>query len=200
MSPNPNVQEARELPEPHESNNPMPWVVILLTAALMLFGVVYIARSNLNTPPAYGDGRDVAELQAAPAAGAGADAGAIDGAAIYSARCAACHQAGGTGLPGVFPPLAESEWVTGKEKTLIAAVLHGIEGPLTVKGQSYNGAMPAFAAQVNDAEMAALLSHVRSQWGNSAAPITAETVAAVREETAGQSGPYKGDAELNALQ
>lgn len=200
MSPNPNVQEARELPEPHESHNPMPWVVILLTAALMLFGIIYIARSNLNTPPAYGDGRDVAELQAAPAASAGADAGAIDGAAIYSARCAACHQAGGTGLPGVFPPLADSEWVTGKEKTLIAAVLHGIEGPLTVKGQSYNGAMPAFAAQVNDAEMAALLSHVRSQWGNSAAPITAETVAAVRQETAGQSGPYKGDAELNALQ
>lgn len=194
-----NVQEAREHPEPQESHNPMPWVVILVTAALMAFGVIYIARSNLGTPPAWGDGRQLAELQgAAPGAGAGGDA--IAGTAVYSARCAACHQANGAGLPGVFPPLAGSEWVIGKEKTLIAAVLHGIDGPLTVMGQSYNGAMPAFASQLSDAEMAALLTHIRSQWGNSAAPITAEAVAAVRSETTGQSGPYQGDAGLNALQ
>ncbi len=195
--PNPNLQEAREHPEPQESHNPMPWVVILVTATLLLFGIVYILRSDLSTPPAYGDGREVAELQGAAPAGGGGDAATA--VAVYSARCAACHQANGAGLPGVFPPLAGSEWVTGQEKTLIAAVLHGIEGPLTVKGQSYNGAMPAFASQVSDAELAALLTHIRSQWGNSAGPITAEVVAAVRSETAGQSGPYQGDAELSAL-
>lgn len=194
-----NVQEAREHPEPQESHNPMPWLVIVLTAALMAFGVIYIARSSISTPPAWGDGRELAELQGAPAAGGGGG-DAVTAVAVYSARCAACHQANGAGLPGVFPPLAGSEWVTGDEKVLIAAVLHGIDGPLTVKGQSYNGAMPAFASQVSDGEMAALLTHIRSQWGNSAEPISAETVAAVREETAGQSGPYQGDEGLKALQ
>lgn len=193
----PNLQEARENPEPQESHNPMPWVVILLTAALFLFGIVYILRSDLTTPPAWGDGRVVTELQgAAPGAGA---ADSVDAAAIYSARCAACHQANGAGLPGVFPPLAGSEWVNGKDSTLIAAVLHGIDGPLTVKGQSYNGVMPAFAAQLGDAELAALLTHIRSQWGNSGAPIGAEAVATVRSATAGQSGPYHGDAALHAI-
>ena len=195
----PNAQEAREHPEPQEGNNPMPWVVIILTTILMVFGIVYILRSDLTIAPELGDGRELAELRAAPA-GAAAAGGAIDAAAIYNARCAACHQANGAGLPGVFPPLAESEWVTGHEKTLIAAVLHGIEGTLTVKGQTYNGAMPAFAAQLGDAEMAALLTYLRSQWGNSAAPIDAEAVTKVRTDTADQDKPYQGDAELAKLQ
>ncbi|MDO5693533.1 MAG: cytochrome c [Pseudomonadota bacterium] len=196
----PNAQETREHPEPQEGNNPVPWVVIGLTAFLMLFGIVYILRSNLTIAPELGDGRELAELRAAsPGAGAAGGGAAVDGAAAYTARCAACHQAGGTGLPGVFPPLAQSEYVTGKESTLIAVVLHGIEGPLTVKGQAYNGSMPAFAAQVDDAELAALLTHVRSQWGNSAGPISAEAVAAARADTADRNKPYQGDAELTAL-
>ena len=99
----------------------------------------------------------------------------------------------------MFPPLAGSEWVTGKESTLAAVVLHGVDGPLTVKGSTYNGAMPAFAAQLGDAELAALLTHIRSQWGNTAAPVTAEAVAAARQETAARTTPFKGDAELAAL-
>ncbi len=188
--------QERENPEPHEGQNPMPWFVIVLTALLLAFGVIYIAGTSLDHAPALGDGRTLAELQGAPAAAPGA---AIDGAAVYAARCVACHQANGAGLPGVFPPLAASEWVTGKESTLAAVVLHGIEGPLTVKGSTYNGAMPAFAAQLGDAELAALLTHIRSQWGNTAAPVTAETVAAVRRETAARTTPFKGDAELAAL-
>jgi mono/diheme cytochrome c family protein len=89
--------------------------------------------------------------------------------------------------------------VTGKETTLIALVLHGAGGPLTVKGSTYNGAMPAFGAQLPDAELAAVLTHVRSQWGNGAAPVTADTVAAVRKETAARTEPFKGDAELTPL-
>ena len=123
----------------------------------------------------------------------------VDGAAVYASRCVACHQATGAGLPGVFPPLAGSEWVVGKAHTLAAVVLHGVEGPLTVKGNTYNGVMPAFAAQLSDDELAALLTHIRSEWGNTAEPVTAEAVAAVREETAARTTPYNGDAELAAL-
>lgn len=188
-------QQQREHPEPEEATNPMPRVVMLLTALLLSFGVVYIARSGISNPPGWGDGRARAELQgsAAPLAGA------VDGAAVFAARCAACHQAGGTGLPGVFPPLAGSEWVAGKDSTLAAVVLHGVSGRLTVKGSVYDGAMPSFASQLQDAEIAAVLTHVRSHWGNHAAPVTAEAVAAVRRQTAGRSEPFKGEAELAAM-
>lgn len=189
-------QQQRENPEPQEGSNPMPWFVIVLTALLLGFGVLYIARSAIVSAPAMGDGRSTAELQGAAPAAAGA---AVDGAAVYASRCVACHQASGAGLPGVFPPLAGSEWVTGKETTLIALVLHGATGPLTVKGNTYNGAMPAFGAQLQDAELAAVLTHVRSQWGNSAAPVSADTVAMVRKETAARTEPFKGDADLLPL-
>lgn len=189
-------QQQRENPEPQEGTNPMPWFVIVLTALLLGFGVLYIARSAIVNAPALGDGRSITELQAATSAAVGA---AVDGGAVYASRCVACHQASGAGLPGVFPPLASSEWVTGKETTLVALVLHGASGALTVKGNTYNGAMPAFGAQLQDAELAAVLTHIRSQWGNRAASVTADTVATVRKETAARTEPFKGDAELMPL-
>ena len=84
--------------------------------------------------------------------------------------------------------------------TLAALVLHGASGAMTVKGATYNGVMPAFGAQLQDAELAAVLSYIRSQWGNGAAPGSADTGAAVRKETAARSEPFKGDAELQPLQ
>lgn len=192
----PHPQQARENPEPQESSNPMPWFVILLTALLLAFGMVYIAQSDITSPPEWGDGRSAADLQGPAPVAAGAH---VDGAAVYASRCAACHQASGAGLPGVFPPLAASEWVGGKAHTLAAIVLHGIEGALTVKGSTYNGAMPAFGTQLQDAEIAAVLTHIRSQWGNAAEAITAETIAQARKDTAVQTAPYRGDADLAAM-
>jgi mono/diheme cytochrome c family protein len=189
-------QQERENPEPQEGTNPMPWFVIVLTALLMAFGVLYIARSAIDNAPSLGDGRSSAELQGKAPAAAGS---VVDGAAVFASRCVACHQASGTGLAGVFPPLAGSEWVAGKEATLIALVLHGVSGPLTVKGGVYNGAMPAFGAQLQDAELAAVLTHIRSQWGNAAAPVAADAVAAVRKDTAARTEPFKGDVELTPL-
>ena len=169
---------------------------LLLTALLLAFGIVYIATSSITQIPAWGDGRTTAELQGPAPAAKGA---VVDGAAVFTARCAACHQATGAGLPGVFPPLAGSEWVLGKDTTLAAIVLHGISGPLTVKGSAYSGEMPAFKDQLQDAEVAALLTHIRSQWGNQAAPVSTETVAGERQQTAARSGPFKGDADLGPL-
>ena len=189
-------QQERENPEPVEGANPTPWFIIVMVSALFIFGVVYIMRTTLNTPSSWGDGRTAAELQGAPALAAGA---AVDGAAVFASHCVACHQATGLGLPGVFPPLAGSDWVAGKEATLIAIVLHGINGPLTVEGKPFNGAMPTFQGQLQDAEVAAVLTHVRSQWGNTGAPITAAAVAAVRKDTASRTEPFKGDAELGPL-
>ena len=190
------IQQERENPEPQEGANPVPWFVIVLAALLFGFGVVYIARTTLNVPSSFGDSRTLADLQGAAPAAAGA---AVNGAAVFAAHCAACHQATGQGLPGVFPPLAGSEWVAGKQHTLAAIALHGINGRLTVKGNTFNGAMPAFRDQLQDAEIAAVLTHVRSTWGNQADAVMADTVAQVRKDTQAQAEPYNGDAGLAAL-
>ena len=192
--PPPSPQQ-REHEEPHENNGALPWYVAALVIALLLFGIVYLWRTTISTPPELGDGRTVAELQGP----SGDAAGGIDGGGIFSARCAACHQATGAGLPGVFPPLAGSEWVQGDSQTLAAAVLHGIQGQLTVKGQVYSGVMPSFAAQLSDAEMAAVLTHIRKSWGNHAAPIGVDVVARVRKATATRTEAYQGEAELHQL-
>jgi mono/diheme cytochrome c family protein len=124
----------------------------------------------------------------------------VDGAAIYS-RCMACHQANGEGVAGAFPPLAGSEWVTGPASRPIAVVLHGLQGEITVKGAKYNNMMMAYGtgAPMTDDEVAAVVTHIRSNWGNAASPVTAADVKAVREATAGRTGAFT-EAELKALQ
>jgi mono/diheme cytochrome c family protein len=89
--------------------------------------------------------------------------------------------------------------VNGRDTTLIQIVLHGVQGPLTVNGTSFSGAMPAFGTQLSDAEIAALLTYVRSQWGNAGAAVSVAQVAAQRAATATRSGAWNGDAELTKL-
>lgn len=115
-----------------------------------------------------------------PAQPANATAGA-DGATLYSNHCAACHQANGQGLAGVFPPLVNNPVVVANDPARhIATVLHGAQG-LTIDGVTYPAAMPAFADQLTDAQIAAIIDHERSSWGNQAPTVTAKDVAAVRK-------------------
>jgi mono/diheme cytochrome c family protein len=132
-----------------------------------------------------------ASQDAAPAAAAAAPAGAPDGANIYL-RCAACHQPTGAGLPGTYPPLAGSEIANGPPATPIRIVLRGLQGPVTVHGTAFNGVMPAYGTgvEMSDAEVAAVLTHVRSQWGNAGGPVTAEQVATERTAIANRPGPW----------
>jgi mono/diheme cytochrome c family protein len=188
-------QQQRENPDPHEATNPVPWPVLVLLGLLVALGVAYIASSSVDTPASWGDGRTAQELQGR----ATTSAAAVDGAQLYASLCAACHQASGAGLPGVFPPLAGSEWVLGKDTTLVAIVLHGVNGPISVKGQTFNGVMPTFKSQLDDAQLAALLTHLRAQWGNTGSAVTAEVVAGVRQATAARSAPFTGGDELLAL-
>jgi len=188
-------QESRENPDPREARRPIPPGLWILALLLVLWASFYIVRSNLAAAAEYGDQRTLADLRqrlktAAPAA---------DGAAIFAARCAACHQAGGTGLPGVFPPLAGSNWVNGRDSTVVQILLHGIQGTLTVNGVAYNGAMPTFGSQLSDAEIAAVLTYVRGQWGYKAGPVGAALVSTQRAATAARSAPWNGDTDLTKL-
>jgi mono/diheme cytochrome c family protein len=191
-------QESRENPDPEEAGNPIPRWVLGLALLLALGCAYYILRVNPSAATEYGDRRTVSDLRQQPKP-AGGGASAVDGAAIFSARCAACHQATGAGLPSVFPPLAGSNWVNGRDTTVIQIVLHGIQGSLTVNGVTYNGAMPTFGAQLSDAEIAAVLSHVRSHWGNTAGAVGAQQVTAQRAATAQHNEPWQGDADLSKL-
>ncbi|MEP7295327.1 MAG: cytochrome c [Burkholderiales bacterium] len=187
--------QRRENPDPHEVANPIPWFVVILVGCLAALCIVYIVEANVDTPSEWGDSRSAAEL-----AGKRPTAGAkVDGAALFASACVACHQTTGAGLHGVFPPLAGSEWVNGKETTMAAIVLHGISGEITVKGSSYAGTMPAFKDQFSDEQLAAVLTHVRAQWGNAAAPVAASTVATVREQMKARTAPFSGGKELGAL-
>lgn len=122
----------------------------------------------------------ITELGAETVATAPADAGAeddgaeagptdVDGSAVFAANCAACHQGGGQGIPGAFPPLAGNAQnlleADGGREYLIDAVVHGVQGAIEVDGQTYNGVMPAWP-QLSDAEIAAVLNHVVTSWGN----------------------------------
>lgn len=183
----------RENPEPHEASTPIPLLLLGLVAMLLAWAIYYIVTANPHTPPRFGDRRTLADLSATTAAAPG---GVVDGARVFSTQCIACHQATGQGIPGVFPPLAGSEWATGNERLIVQILLHGIEGRIVVKGAGYEGAMPNFGAKLNDAEIAAVTSYVRSQWGNSASTINPATVAAERGTTSAHNAPWKGGDEL----
>lgn len=185
----------RELEDPDEKVRPLPWFFTMLLGAMGMWGAFYIVATPSGESSAFGDQRTVTTLRPAVVA---AGAAGVDGKQLFGAKCAACHQASGAGVAGVFPPLVGAEWVLGSEKVLASILLHGVEGELEVKGTVYKGAMPAFGT-LSDAEIAAVLTYIRSDWGNQAAPVTAAAVKAQREATADQKGPYAGGAALNAL-
>jgi mono/diheme cytochrome c family protein len=100
--------------------------------------------------------------------------------------CASCHQLTGAGVEGIYPPLAGSEWVNGSPERVIRIVLHGLKGPVQVKGKAYGAAaMPVFGKipgsgyNWNEDRIAAVLTYIRQSWGNQSGPITSEQVAAV---------------------
>ena len=102
------------------------------------------------------------------------------GEQVFGNKCAACHQLTGQGLPGVFPPLKGSGVVTSADPAEhIRAVLRGLTGK-TIDGVAYATPMPAFADQLTDEEVAAVLNHERTSWGNQAPLVKPEDVIARR--------------------
>lgn len=103
------------------------------------------------------------------------------GEAIYLEKCAMCHLPAGQGAPPAFPPLAGSDWMLADRTRTIRTVCEGLQGPITVKGTSYNNVMPAQV--LNDEQVAAVLTYVTNAWGNEAAAFTPEEVREARRKT-----------------
>lgn len=113
---------------------------------------------------------------------------------LFAASCAACHQLTGLGMEGLAPPLADSEWVLGPPERLARIVLHGVRGPLSVKGKTYEMEMPSLAV-FDDEQIASVLTYIRREWEHGASPVSAETVKAVRAATSARNEPWT-EAEL----
>ncbi|MFP3873031.1 MAG: cytochrome c oxidase subunit II [Thiohalophilus sp.] len=92
------------------------------------------------------------------------------GEEVYKANCASCHQADGEGVPGTFPALADGAITTGPAAAHISVVLNGVSGT----------SMQAFGSQLNDADLAAVITYERKSWGNDASVVQPSDVKAAR--------------------
>ena len=135
-------------------------------------------------------------LCVAIACGRGSDAStaAAGGSTEMSASdaygvCAPCHHDNGLGVPNAFPSLVGTSWVIGDPELLIKVTLHGLQGPITVKGRPWNAMMMPLS-NLPDRQIAAALTHARTSWGNTASPITAERVGQVRAAHAARTKPW----------
>jgi mono/diheme cytochrome c family protein len=114
------------------------------------------------------------------------------GMKVFENYCKGCHQSTGRGAPRQFPPLVGSEWVLAKEPgRVIRIVLHGLQGPVTVKSQAFESAsMIPWKIDLSDEQIANVLTYIRHAWGNNASPVTPEQVKAVRDKTASRSSQW----------
>ena len=180
----PVLREKLNISTRHDS--PPPWVFVVC-ALILIGGGTYLGaysggfKNDVSDPfdaVHYADTREIDGPIEAGESTLGKDTYQV---------CSACHQMNGKGIPGQFPPLADSEWVTGGTKRLSLIILKGLSGPIEVAGQTYNGAMPG--QNLTDDQLAAVMTHIRTNFGNDAPPVTKEMAANARKEFADITGP-----------
>ena len=103
------------------------------------------------------------------------------GEAVYRKYCLQCHQADGSGVPGMHPPLWPNEWIGKDKEKLIEIVLNGMSGEIEVDGEIYNNLMPPHS-HLTDLELARVISYVRTSFGNELDEVTQKEVATVRQK------------------
>lgn len=160
------------------------FVTIVAIVGLSVFSAKAIDAERVASPagltPVAGLGAPRATPSPVAAAGGTAKAGAPDGAQIYSQNCASCHGANGQGLAGAFPPLAGNPYVTGDPRRVISTVDNGLHGAIVVEGHPFNSVMPAWKSTLKPADIAAVITYIRSSWGNKAPPVTEAQVKAAK--------------------
>ena len=172
-------QLSRDKDEPAEGFSLTPIFIVFLFCGFGFWAGLYLTQNSGNFAPSAFD------LNAPKASLAGGpvvfEPDAAKGEKLFLANCAACHQATGLGVPGAFPPLVKSIWVTGSEDRLVKAILAGLAGEIEVNGVKYNGNMPNIGAGLKDAQIAHIATYVRQAWGNVAEPVMDTKVAEVRK-------------------
>ena len=118
-----------------------------------------------------------------------------NGRPLYMQTCVACHQPTGMGLPGAFPPLGGAEYVNGSVKRMVAILLKGLQGPITVKGAVYSNIMLPLEVQFpvykDDSKLADVVNFVRNNFGNTnTEPATPALVAEMRKKLESRTTPW----------
>ena len=194
------AQLMREKDEPHEGMNPVPLLLIFAFGVLCIWAGAYFMRfSGDFSAEAYSP-----DFRAGGVAAAAAPEISLPdrGAKVFRAQCAQCHQTNGVGVAGVFPPLAGSDWVTGHSEKLARILINGLNGPIEVLGESYNGNMPAFGPNglnLRPKEIAGVMTYIRQEWGNTASEVSVEAVEAYLELYASRSGAWQYPAVADGL-
>ncbi|HTY87055.1 MAG TPA: cytochrome c [Candidatus Acidoferrum sp.] len=184
--------------EPTASRSALPIWIITVTLVLMLLGAVYFDHHsgwfNKQVYPPYRSAEELAANQ--PQSGAMA---AAQGKKMYETMCGICHGTDGLGKPGQAPALAGSEWVVTKGYDRLTRIpLAGLSGPMSVKGQGWNLAMAPMGATLSDADLAAVLTYIRTAWGNQAGEVTADNVKSVRAALGARPQPLTAE-QLKAM-
>jgi len=194
----------REKREPRVGLEPLSIWLIAVYGLAIFFGGAYLGRFSGTFS---GDSLDPALVPAAKKAAAAGPGGgqqaaelspAERGKKVFLANCATCHQATGLGVPGQYPPLAGSEFTTGGSRRPAMIVLKGLQGPVKVKGQQYGSAVMQPWESLGDQKVADVVTYERSEWGNSASPVTKEQIAALRKELAGHPASFNEPEILGA--
>ena len=122
---------------------------------------------------------------------------ATKGKALYLVSCSACHQPNGQGSEGIAPPLAGTRWPNESEDRLARIVLHGLRGPITVADKKYNLEMPAMGF-FDDSDIAAILTYIRTTWGEPSKPTTENTIKRIRAQTYDRTDSWTVEELLNS--
>jgi mono/diheme cytochrome c family protein len=101
------------------------------------------------------------------------------GKEVYNSVCMACHMEDGSGEPGMFPPIANSEYVNGPADVLIKIILEGMTGKIEIDGEEYDNVMPPHS-HLSNKQIADLLTYIRSDFGNNSPEIKPEDVEKMR--------------------
>jgi len=184
-------------PTATRSNAPM-WIIVITLGFLFLGGVYFDHHSGWFSARVYAPYQTADQLDAyQPKSGAAAVL--AHGKGVYENVCGICHGPDGLGKPGVAPPLAGSEWVIAKGANRLAHIpLSGLNGAVTVEGKDWNLAMAAMGATLSNDDLAAVLSYVRSSWGNKAGAVTADDIAKIRTAMGKNPAPSTVD-QLKAM-
>ena len=179
-------QIEREQSDPDQGAEPIPLVGLGFIMVVLALGFMYFGMFSAGFK---GDGYDERGGSVASEAGAGA---AVEedpmvtmiksGKRNYKTYCQSCHQATGMGVPGQYPPLVASRWVMENDERLASIILGGLQGPIEVKGNTYNGNMAAWGGTLSDKKISEITAFIRQEWGNAGAPVSEETVAQVRAD------------------
>jgi mono/diheme cytochrome c family protein len=172
--------------EPGATHSTVPmWIVVLALTLLFLGGVYFDHHSGWFSARVYSPYVSAEQLELYQPK-SGAAAAAAQGKKVYETVCGICHGMDGMGKPAQAPPLAGSEWViTGGFHRLAQIPLNGLNGNLQVEGKDWNLNMAPMGAGLSDTDLAAVLTYIRTSWGNKAGAVTADDVKAIRAAVGG---------------